>query len=542
MNKAIENIKDNEKKISLAVTAVFCLAYFFFMLRFYIIDYNVPDFRLYGSFAEQNFKAKDGFSSLFIWIAGISRIMPKFITISCLLLLTGSIFNFVLFYVRCFFVSLKRFSFVLALTFSCGCWYYFYGKIFYDFPFSAFSFSLCLWQVSEIIVKNRNGKEYFKNWLTFFALSGFTLSWKPYNIFMLAGILLCALAKDETRKIVLFQLSNVKKILCAAVAFIFGYIAGNFNLLISPKATIKGIMAYKASFPFREFLYSKHRIIWDHVNDLPFCFSIFSITVILLLFVLVPLVSNRKRYAAVFAIMFVFLRIFIKRFSPGYAWHGLTFGVFLLVLSLFVFSERRGFSKISKVLSVLALAIQLCVTFGFYIPTQIRWHDTTQKAISVLEKENSAILSDIESIVKDFNGKTFYIDEPVKRYKPVATSGIRIRKMGLRHPYIIFDEISYKSPLDFENSYDWERIMNMENFDSPGFKESTKYLVYVVPNSFKTLCDIADLYRYDELPLVKSLVRENYSIYVYDNQFSEEIDIDAFFDESDDVDYPVIAE
>ncbi|MGN0740810.1 MAG: hypothetical protein ACI4LX_11635 [Treponema sp.] len=418
-------------------------------------------------------------------------------------------------------MSLKRFLFVLALTLSCGCWYYFYGKIFYDFPFSVFSFSLCLWQISEIIIKSRNGKEYFKNWLAFFALSGFTLSWKPYNIFMLAGILGCAFAKDETRKIVLLQLSHVKKILYASVLFIFGYIAGNFNLLVSPRVTLKGIMAYKASFSFREFLYSKHRIIWDHVNDLPFCISIFSITVMILLFVIVPLISNRKRYAAIFVTMFIFLRIFIKHFSPGYAWHGLTFGSFLLVLLLFVFSERESFSKASKILSVVAVTIQICVTFGFYVPTQIRWHNATQKSIYVLEKENSSILNDVEALVNDFNGQTFYIDEPVKRYKPIVTSGIKIRKMGIRQPYIIFDEISYKSPLDSENSYDWKIIRNMENFDNPGFinywtfKESTKYLVYVVPNPFKTLCNVADLFRYDELPLVKSIVRENYSIYVY---------------------------
>ena len=540
MNGFREMIFKNEKRFCLCVSAFACALYFLFLLRFYLIDYQVPDFRLYGSMAVANRKAADGFSSLFI--AAISRIAPKAITVLCLSLLSAGIFNLLFFYLNAFYKNFRRFIFVLLLTFSCGCWYYFYGKIFYDFPFSAFSYSLCLLQVGKIIAKNRNGESAEKNWLCFFVLAGFTLSWKPYNVFMLAGLLFLALAKTETRKILCAFFLNAKNIAASVATLVLGYCVGNFNLLVSPIETVRGIQTYPASFRFREFMYGKSRIIWDHVCDLPFNQTVFALSTLVLLFVLIPLLSGRKKYVPVFLAMMFLFRFYIKHFSPGYAWHGLVFGVFLLTAVLFVFSEKEPFPKSAKIISVVALCIQFFVTFGFYLPTQIRWHTETQKAIRVLEEQNGEILSDVENLISGFGSRKFFIDEPVKRYRPMRRNSIHPRKMGIRQPYIIFDDIWNSSPLEYPNQNDWERIYRLENCTQHMDKKENKYIVYVVPNCFKRLCDVSTVFQYENMSRAEIIRKNDYTIYVYDTGYQDPNDIDSVFENAADLNDAVVTE
>ena len=547
MNRLRSLIKEHEKMFALSVSLMLCAGYFFAMLRFYLIEYHVPDFRLYGSMAVGNRKAADGFSSLFIWFAAISRIMPRTVAVACLFMLSASIFNFLAFYIRSFYTSLRRFFLVLCMMFSCGIWYYFYGKIFYDFPFSVFTYSLCLVQIAKIIEKKRENTDFLRDWILLFALFGLTLSWKPYNVFMLAGLLLCALAKSETRTLIATQLVQIRVTVVSAIAFVAGYVFGNFNLLVSPRATIKGIMAYPASYNFREFLYGKHRIIWDHVNDLPFCITVFSLSALFILFVVVPIVSKRKKYVPIFAVMFFLLRAYIKHFSPGYAWHGLPFGVFLLTLLLFYLSEKEAFAKPARILFCLALGIQACVTFGLYLPTQTRWHNATQKAISVLETQNTKILNDVEALVSELGNKTFYIDEPIKRYAPVARGNLHIRRIRPKQPYIIYDDIWYPSPLENVNSDLWEKLFQMENStqytaNPYNFTDSTRYMVYVVPNPFKQLVDVADIFRYENFECIKCVKKTDYTIYVYDTEFQSPDALDSLFDGAEDVQEAIVTQ
>ena len=523
MNLLLSFVHKDERRFCLCAAAVLCFLYFLFLFRFYLIEYYVPDFSLYGYMAASNRKSADGFSSLFIWVAGISRFMPNLVVFTCLFMLATSLFNILSFYIRCFYINVTRFVFYTVALFSTGTWYYFYGKVFYDFPFSAFTYSLCLWQMGKVILRWRQQKPFDKNWFYFFAFSGLALSWKPYNIFMLAGLLLCSLANDEIRNIVL---SKAKSARMCALSFTFlaiGYVIGNFNFLVSPKETIKGIIAYKASFPFKEFLYGKAGVIWDHVNNLPFCVSIFSLTAMFLLFMVVPLISKRKRYAAVFAVMFLFFRVYIKYCSPGYTWHGLPFGIFLVTLLMFLLSEKRKFPRGAKSLLLFAVGIQLSITFGLYVPTQIKWHSATQKSIAVLENHNGEILGTVQDIVKEFDGKPFYIYQPVQRQKPMCMSPLRFRPIGLKQPYIIFDDIRDYSPLESQNFYDWEKLYKMENSvqyktNKWTFRNCAKYLIYIVPNDFKSLVDVADVWPFEDLVLYKRVLGDGYTIYIYDTK------------------------
>lgn len=118
--------------------------------------------------------------------------MPEMMGVLCLAMLAVSIFYLLYFYVINFYDGIRNYVVVLLATLSCGCWYYFYGKIFYDFPFSTYTYSI-------------------------------------------------------------------------------GYITGNYNLLISPKETIDGIKAYKASHPLFTRLYLAWISVWsifDHLYDL----------------------------------------------------------------------------------------------------------------------------------------------------------------------------------------------------------------------------------------------------------------------------------
>ena len=135
--------------ISYGIAIAASLAYFCFLKGYYIRGYEVPDYFLYHSFSVENLPARDGFSSLFILIS--SQLIQNYSLIHYLMLLmmtlSLAIFNFGFFrisralFLRCIFI---------AFNFSFGCWWYFYGKIYYEFPFIAFTYSL---GVEKIILR-----------------------------------------------------------------------------------------------------------------------------------------------------------------------------------------------------------------------------------------------------------------------------------------------------------------------------------------------------------------------------------------------------
>lgn len=94
MNKIV----NDERKVAFLIVCIVCIVYFLGLYQFYSIDYFVPDFRLYNSMAVVNQKAADGFSSLFIWLASLCSIMPEFMHLICLMIMSLAIFNIMLFY------------------------------------------------------------------------------------------------------------------------------------------------------------------------------------------------------------------------------------------------------------------------------------------------------------------------------------------------------------------------------------------------------------------------------------------------------------
>lgn len=501
-----------------AVRAAFLvsLAYFILMLRFYCVRYHVPDFRLYGEFALNGYPAKDGFSSLFIWIAGLSRIMPGVIVVLCLGMLACSVFHFLYFYAACFYDGIRNYVIIVIATISCGCWYYFYGKLFYDFPFSVYTYSLGMCVFAKVLNRYRERVPAQKEWYVFCMLMGLTLSWKPYNIFMLAGLGILILLKDETRMLVFSQIHVRKKFLYSAGMVLLGYLAGNYNLLISPKETADGIRAYRAGYSFFAFLFQKDRIIWDHVGDLPFHISVYSFLAMAAILFVLPAAVKRYRYllAAVFLSGCFFF--YITYFSPGYTWHGFPFGVFVITYIIFVISEDRKMHRGAYAVFAAVLFLQISINFGINIPVQIRWHENTCEAVHILEEKENEIYDDVKMLAEQMGDHTFTIDEAVKRYRIMPVGTLNFYKINLKQTYIVPDHTVFANPLEYTDYWSWMDLYQKPNYSYDA--NACEYVIYIIPDCFKRMGDAADIHCHDFRKKCKEESGDGYSIYVYQNQ------------------------
>ena len=462
------NIKSYKQEIILYSLG---LVYFVFLLRYYLINYYVPDFRLYFSMAFDGAKARDGFSSLFIWIAGLSATIPKQLTIFILILMS---------------LSMIQFSFFIKFIF------------------------------------NKKNKHYY--WITILLLYsccislGFLLSWKPYNIFAIVGLILLMLIKKESQILIIRVLKSLKESSSSFLFFIIGYVVGNYNLLLYPRATIKGIKAYPAVYGFKLFLNDKSRIIWDHVNDLPFNISVMTlITVIIFLYIL-PILFKKFRFLIISIFMTFCFYLFISRFSPGYAWHGFTMGIFIITYVVFFFSELEEntikVTMIKKTLIGIAVLIQTMVCFLYYIPLQNKWHYTTEESISSLENNESNIYSDVLYLINNKIGNEYYtIDIAIKRYKPVPISPLIWKKIDTKNTYIVAENYSFLDPLEATNFFDWSTLKQSEKYTSDSEKYS--YIIWILPDSFKQMGDVADIHIYDNFNIVDKIHRKGYTIYLY---------------------------
>lgn len=495
------------------------LVYFVFLLRYYLINYYVPDFRLYFSMAFDGAKARDGFSSLFIWIAGLSAIIPKQLTIFILILMSLSMIQFS-FFIKFMFnkKNIHCYWITILLLYSCCFFYYFYGKIFYDFPFTVFTYSLCLSILKKMLIKIRDNERINKEWILFCISLGFLLSWKPYNIFPIVGLILLMLTKRESRILIIRVLKSLKETSRSFLFFIIGYVAGNYNLLLYPRATIKGIKAYPAVYGFKLFLNDKSRIIWDHVNDLPFNISVMSlITVIIFLYIL-PILFKKFRFLIISIFMTFCFYLFISRFSPGYAWHGFTMGIFIMTYVVFFFSELEEniikVTIIKKILIGIAVLIQTMVCFLYYIPLQNKWHYTTEESISSLESNESNIYSDVLYLINNKIGNEYYtIDIAIKRYKPVPISPLIWKKIDTKNTYIVAENYAFLDPLEVTNFFDWSTLKQSEKYTLDSEKYS--YIIWILPDSFKQMGDVADIHIYDNFNIVDKIHRKGYTIYLY---------------------------
>lgn len=514
MNKIV----NDERKVAFLIVCIVCIVYFLGLYRFYSIDYFVPDFRLYNSMAVVNQKAADGFSSLFIWLASLCSIMPEFMHLICLMIMSLAIFNIMLFYYDILWENLFKFLLALVLCMSCGIWYYFYGKIFYDVPFSVFSYSLCLLAFGKVYGNRGDRRKAQIWWYVLSFLLGFMVSWKPYNIFMLAGVGLLALAYDETRGEVFSSINGLKKLSATGTLLVMGYVAGNFNILLFPKETINGIKAYRASYVFSEFMLDKHRIIWDHINDLPFTLSVYSVVLLIFAGVVWPVVIRKLRYLWISLFMFGALWVYISYFSPGYTWHGFCYGAYFITYLLVLVRETkieilrcRGF----RMFLVLAIMIQGTVNFGYYIPTQVRWAGATKKAIAVLENKETEIFDHVTRLIEDFGESTYMVENAIKRYRPYYNTALDFRPVSIQQPYIVAENVVFVDPLQYKNYDGWQGIYTRGNYlyDT----EQCDYIIFIIPNDFKCMSDVANIHLYDWKKLSGTIREDDYTVYVYSN-------------------------
>lgn len=489
------------------------IIYFIFMFRFYMIDYNVPDFRLYESFYEENYLAKDGFSTLFIHIAQFAVTYPHKLTVFCLVLMTLALVNMLLGVSMIYKESLLKWILGVAFTIVCGCWYYFYGKIFYDFPFSAYTYSVgfvLVVDLTELLQRdnlNRERKINFK-WLLIMVVLGFMMTWKPYNIFLLVGLWLLAITNEACAKFFWRLFRKPMWILLSALSFVAGYVAGNYGLLINPKETLKGIRAYAASSDFLAFMFKGIRLIWDHVNSVSFNEGIIAVASLALVMFVVPIILKKWTYLCISLAMFLGYALYIYECSPGYLWHGLTFGLFVVTYGICLLNEIdiAALSMAAKKLSygtfIVAILCQAINCFAYYVPMQIVWHNKTQEAVNVLEDNANDIASKIEEYSRQLMsaGYTVTYDNAVKRYRPCNYAGT----------------IRFVDPLEYsiiQSKSDKEWITDIREM------YNTDYVIYVVPDAMLEIDDVACSRKYDADYIFAQAEGDGYAVKVIQGSY-----------------------
>lgn len=335
---------------------------------------------------------------------------------------------------------------------------------------------------------------------------------------MISGAGLCFLLYADFRNEILVSLKGFKRIVLSVILILLGYSTGNFNIFVFPVETIEGIKAYPASYIFSNFMLDKHRIIWDHINDLPFSISVFSVFILIFAGILWPIMIKKIQYIFVSLFMFGALIIYISNFSPGYTWHGFSYGLYFIIYILVLIKEtknetlkRRGFVLFLS----LSIIIQCSVNFGYYIPTQIRWAENTRKAIKILEDNESEIYIYVSEQIVQFGESTYMIDNAIKRFRPYHQSALELRTISIEQPYIVAENIVFVDPLQYMDYDGWNNLYARGNY--LGDPEMCNYIIFIIPNIFKNMSDVANIHQYDNKNLINVIREKDYTIYVYSN-------------------------
>lgn len=469
--KIITSCKNKEHPY-IWISAIPALLYFMFMFQFYNIEYFAPDHALYAG--QAGFKATAGFSSLYCFLSLFIESYPKQTTIMCLVLLTLALFNFGYFSLKM--LNGDRSKIILAFLFiySSGIWFYFYGKLFSEFPFGVASYSLCLLATIKIIKDVYNPKL----WYLLALLGGFTLSWKAYNIFCIVGLVLLLILHNESRSKLIKLVKDWKGSLLSFVSFCLGFVIGNFYILVEPVETLTGLKAFRSSFDFIDFMLLKTRIIWDHINDLPFNLSVMNLFVWVALILLVPIVTKKSKYLLATIFMSICLGLFIQFFSPGLSWHAFPYALFLLTCFVFLLSEIDLLGRKVKLLMIFMIVIQSITCYVCYIPTQVDWVNKTNLAIKQLEDQHYKIYQNLESLMDELAPKTVRIDVAVRRWSPVAYAALNRKKEKAfaRNGYNWLDPLAKSNPIV------WFDLHEKKNYAHNDYD----YLLWVVPESIMT--------------------------------------------------------
>jgi hypothetical protein len=382
------------------------------MVWFYWTDFDVPDFGAYTWFYNAKFPAKDCFSSLFIAIFnGDNPFLRCVLYIVSLFSLSFCIFSFLYFFYKVFTPKLLEFILSVLFVISSGIWYYIYGKLVYDFPFSMLTFSFALIVLTKVFIDN-NRRMFYLSLLSL--LIGFYLSWKPYNIFLVVGTAVILLIHENTRYFIYKNLKTIKFIFIIILFFIVGMLLGNFHLIDNFSETLKGIKAYQSSYSFYNFLFFNERLVWDHVNLMSYTATSFLLPTFVFVLFVFPLLLRKYLYVLLSSFLSMCMFIYITYFSPGYPWHGFSFSAFIILLFLVLLGYFKSLSlwhrRILLIVCYVVVSLQFIYTFTKYVPMQARWfYVTNEIGNNMLENKISVENTINEYVFKNNINKSDYM-------------------------------------------------------------------------------------------------------------------------------------
>ena len=385
-------------------------------IPFYSLPYEVPDYFKYYGFAQDHLPAKDGFSSLFITISGFLLKQYALIHLLMLFLMSSSLWILNYSFSRICGTSANRLLF-LVFTYSMGCWYYFYGKVFYEFPFIAFTFAVMIFLAKNFLVSNQKiNSVNIKYLYLFFILAGFCLSWKAHALFPVVGLICLLLICNQS----IYEAFLSRHLFTFGLLFLFGYGIGNYNLVIDFVGTLQGIRGYKTNSNLLQFLFSDAVTSWDHVNLQSFNSAIYSVLGSFFILFIAPFFAPHAKKIISLNIVVAALFLFVMgAFLSGLTWQGFPFSLYFAALMFYLLAKVRIYSLIS-LLPLFLIAVfgaQYINLFGKYLPLQHQWMQATNLSIDQLKRNQEKILSEVKSIIAK-NGPTYRIDLRLKRNWP----------------------------------------------------------------------------------------------------------------------------
>lgn len=380
----MNNIKNIFKTPEFILSALYCII----LAPFYIKNYEVPDYFLYHHLKAMNLPAFNGYSTFFINFSTLNLHHNVFVQSFMLILMTSAMFLFLRLHAKINNKILKV-SYII-FTFSLGSFWYFYGKIYYDFPFIIFLYAILL-NCSFL-------KEKF-NPLLFF-LAGFCLSFKPYAIFPLFGLFFLLILY---RNNFINYLSKIKSILFSIIAFLAGYVSGNYGFLYDFKGTIKGIQAAELlgmSNPILFFINDNAKIVpWDHCTNYSANTGILNIVVLIAVLFVIPIFIQKKYKYFIFFINIIFsilFVVFLKFFSDGLLFHGFPASIYFISLLIYLFChEEKSFTKKQSTVILAFCILQFLNNFIFNVPRQATNFIKTNVAYKNLIKNKNEIQNNI---------------------------------------------------------------------------------------------------------------------------------------------------
>lgn len=484
--------------------------YFLFLYRFYIDIYDVPDYFLYNKLGDTT---KDSFSSLFVRISKLNITYPFFFHITSLFALTFTLFTLN------FLFHLKSKSYIdsllfLVLSFSSGIWYYFFGKTYYDFPFTAFTFSLALIALYSSCVNNEKPSIFSalnikilskRPLLLFYFLSGLCLSWKLYNIFLIFGVFVLVIF--NYKKFFSYKSSISPFGAVYVISFFVGYIFGNYTLLTSFIDTLAGLRGYPASSNIYTHFFNAKLKVWDHVSLVPFNTGNLNIVSLFIILIVLPLYIKNKIYLKINIFLIVMYVVFISFFSPGYPWHGFPFGLFIIIVFGVLLLETVNLNKKNKLFfrsfALTAALLQSYNNFFNYIPNEILWFNAAEDAKNLLISKRTEINNRITSISKNLDA-CFDIDIRYKYRKITPTGKVETPLMN-EYPASYFWVTS---------SFFWVTSPNGYKYISTETcTKDKKYSIFIEPYS---LYEIPSYAKMDSMKIIHSDSFDGWRIGWYD--------------------------